>query len=614
MTPASRFSVAALISIAFALPMASRAQLVLTRSYDNGRTGANKNETILTPSNISGLKKLFSLNVPDDPRIEAQPLYVSNMKMPDGKVHNVVYVCSMANTVYAFDADNGATLWTANLGPPFRPIPGDAVDTNPPINVAWGILATPVIDVDESTIFIANWIVDAAGNRELRLNALRLRDGNIRHHSLPIQAQFVNAAGQTIALSQVQKQRAALLLTPLRGGNEVHKMLYIATTGAESPPSNGDPTKTNHGWVIAFDTKEWRQTAAWLATPSSFGGGIWQASQGPASDDNNDVYLITSNGGWLKTAAGQVVDFNGKTDFCESFVKLHYTPGSPAKLTLSDWFSPFLDSSRHIFTGDEVKPFASTYDYTDQDLGSAGPVVPPHTDMVLGGGKDGILYVLNRAELGKTIGDISKLKTPPSFFTWIPDQTIPAYAGAKPVCDGVPANCLDFKPMPGVKTRHLHGSPVYWDGASTPSQLALLFVQGENEYLRAWSMNPSGATTLLAHSAERASAALADPANPSLGGMPGGMLTLSSNGGSNAIIWATAPIDGDANKNIVDGVVRAYDATNYDTLHKNPDGTPLLKLLWSAQGFKYSKFCPPMVINGKLYVPTYEGRVDVYGL
>ena len=118
----------------------------------------------------------------------------------------------------------------------------------------------------------------------------------------------------------------------------------------------------------------------------------------------------------------------------------------------------------------------------------------------------------------------------------------------------------------------------------------------------------------MAHSAERASAALADPANPSLGGMPGGMLTLSSNGDSNAIIWATAPIDGDANRNVVDGVVRAYDATTYDTDHKNPDGTPLLKLLWSAQGFKFSKFCQPMVVNGKLYVPTYDGRVDVYGL
>jgi outer membrane protein assembly factor BamB len=101
------------------------------------------------------------------------------MMMPDGKVHNVAYVCSMANTVYAFDADRGTKLWSTNLGPPFRPKPGDGVDVNPPINVAWGILATPVIDVDGSTIYIANWIVDNTGKRQLRLNALRLRDGHL---------------------------------------------------------------------------------------------------------------------------------------------------------------------------------------------------------------------------------------------------------------------------------------------------------------------------------------------------------------------------------------------------------------------------------------------------
>src|SRR5271166_5637466 len=251
---------------------------VLTRSYNNGRTGANNDEEILTPANVSGLHKLFSLEVPDDPRIEAQPLYVPGMKMPDGQTHNVVYVCSMANTVYAFDADSGAQLWSTNLGPPFRPKPGDAVDVNPPINVAWGILATPVIDIDSSTIYIANWIVDGAGNRQLRLNALRLRDGHIRHHSLPIEAQFTNASGLTVTLNQVQKQRAALLLTPLRGNPRTHKMLYVALTGAETPPASGDPTKVNHGWVVAFDTTKWLQMAAWVSTPSSFGGGIWQAS------------------------------------------------------------------------------------------------------------------------------------------------------------------------------------------------------------------------------------------------------------------------------------------------------------------------------------------------
>jgi hypothetical protein len=200
--------------------------------------------------------------------------------------------------------------------------------------------------------------------------------------------------------------------------------------------------------------------------------------------------------------------------------------------------------------------------------------------MVLGGGKDGVLYVLDRNNFGHSIGDLSKLRTPPSFFTWIPETNVASYAGATPTGD------MDFKPMKGVKTCHLHGSPVYWNSGVPPAGLGpLLFVQGENEYLRVWSMGVSGATTLLAHGADRASAELADPANSSLGGMCGGMLTLSSNGSTNGIVWATVPLDGDANRKPVPGIVRVYDATSFDTVHKNPDGVPLLKLLWSAKGF-----------------------------
>ena len=591
-----------------ACSVAPAASPVLTRSYDNQRTGANRSETVLKPGNVSTLQKLFSISVPDDPRLEAQPLFVPNMTMPDGKVHNILYVCSMANTVYAFDADTGAKQWSTNLGPPFRPTPGDPVDVNPPINVAWGILATPVIDVDSSTIYIVNLIIDSNGQRALRLNALRLKDGQIRHEPLPIQGKVTNANGQTITLDQVQKQRAALLLTPLRGGPDVHKILYVAFTGAESPSPDGDPTKAHHGWVIAFDTNSWGTNAVWNATPSSFGGGIWQAAQGPAADDQNNVYLVTSNGGYIVTSSG-TQEFNGKTDFSECFVKLRYTPGPPATLTLADYFSPFLDSERREWTNAQVAPFPDSYNYTDQDLGSGGAVLPPGKGLVVGGGKDGVLYALNKDHLGQSIGDLTKLSTPPSFFTWTPDQKILSYEGAKPFGN------MDYKPMLGVKTRHMHGTPVYWDSGPAPDGAGpLLFVQGENEFLRVWSMASNGATTLLAHGADRASGALADPAGNNLGGMPGGMLTLSANQNSNGIIWATSPIDGDANKNVVDGIIRAYDARHFDTVHKNADGTPLLKLLWSATGFKYSKFCPPVVANGKLYIATYDGRVDVYGL
>jgi outer membrane protein assembly factor BamB len=104
------------------------------------------------------------------------------------------------------------------------------------------------------------------------------------------------------------------------------------------------------------------------------------------------------------------------------------------------------------------------------------------------------------------------------------------------------------------------------------------------------------------------------------GGMPGGILAVSSNGkiANTGIVWATAPLFHDANKNVVEGVLRAYDASNLDPAG-NPDGTARLKLLWDSKHipgnqFNFSKFCPPVVADGKIFVPTYDGRVDVYSL
>jgi outer membrane protein assembly factor BamB len=100
---------------------------VFTRSYDNARTGANSQETVLTPKMVANniLVKRFSLNFDDDPRLEAQPLYISGIRMNDGKVHDVVYVCTMANNVWAFDANGGTPIWQkpVNLGRPIKPKP-----------------------------------------------------------------------------------------------------------------------------------------------------------------------------------------------------------------------------------------------------------------------------------------------------------------------------------------------------------------------------------------------------------------------------------------------------------------------------------------------------------
>jgi outer membrane protein assembly factor BamB len=580
---------------------------VLTRSYNNGRTGANTTETELTPAQIEsrGLTRIHSLLLTgDDPRIEAQPLYFPGIQMSDGQKHDVLFVFSMSNNIWAFDANTGAPIWPSPifLGPPFLPAPGDPVDSAG-INKSFGILSTPVIDPDTKVLYVVNWLSDAAthSTRLFQLHALRLSDGQEVPGKPPLgfTSTFINAAGQAITFNQVQKQRAALLLAP--APNSLHgasgKRLYVAITGSEDPPANGDPATVNHGWVFAFDVDAWQQSSAWVSTPSSFGGGIWQGSQGPAADANGNVYFMTANGGYI--LAPQEKDFNGITDYSECFVRLREQGGT---LSAMDWFSPFRDAKRHKFGMGDVGPNSPSYDYTDQDLGSAGAVLIPDSRLIIGVGKDGVLYVLDRYSMGKNIGDPSKLYEPPIFFTYDPDTHLPAYANARP--DGN----LDFEPLPGMKSHHMHGTPVYWYS----DQLGgLLYGWGENGPLRAFTFDGNGHVKLVAQGREVASALLADPATPGVGGMPGGMITLSSNGGKNGVVWATAPLDGDANKFPVAGAVRAYDATAFDSL---PAGVPRMRLLWEATGFTFSKFCVPIVADGKVFVPTYDGRVDEYVL
>jgi hypothetical protein len=141
------------------------AQAVLTRSYDNMRSGANTQEKNLTPGNVSALKKLreLTLDAGDDPRIEAQPLYVPQLHTANGQ-HDGAIICTMANNVYAFDVNTGTKLWKVSVGTPITPkIKGPtAFGQNQTdidlwgINQRWGILSTPVIDIDTKTLYVVS--------------------------------------------------------------------------------------------------------------------------------------------------------------------------------------------------------------------------------------------------------------------------------------------------------------------------------------------------------------------------------------------------------------------------------------------------------------------------
>jgi hypothetical protein len=538
--------------------------------------------------------------------------------MSDGKTHNVAFVASMGNHVFAFDVDapqGGDLLWKTSLGEPYRPRETESAGQHRAttidmygINVLWGILSTPVIDLDTKTMYCVNWVAQPDGKPALFLHRLRLEDGRETSEpsgGLRLEATLTNKDGspalddrdQPVKLLPNQKQRAALLLSPLSGP---HKILYAATVGGEEP---GAP----HGWVLAVDVDSFTQSAAWVSTPRGFGGGIWQGSSGLAADPAGSVYAMTANGGYVVDNAGHIQDFNGVSDFAEAFVKLAYHPTGDGKgsLDLIDWLIPFRDSDRNS---------SPNYDYRDQDLGSSGPVLPPGTDLLLGAGKDGLLYVLNRDNMGKKVGALNTiaevfraLKTPPLYVTYN-GSGIPT---SGPEIDFPLGNPTRFP----NKTHHLHGAPVFWNGPAGRR----LFVWGENESLRAWKIDPAtDAVSFVAKGAEVASAQMAAQTN-GIGGMPGGMLTLSSNGSSpqTGIVWTTAPVDGDANQDVVGGIVRAYDATDLDPTPID-QFTPRLRLLWDSGRagvtFNFSKFCPPVVADGRVLVPTYSGRVDIYVL
>jgi hypothetical protein len=599
----------------------SASPAVTTRAFDLARTGANVRETILTPAAVRarGVRRLFSLSVPGDARgCEAQPLIAPGLVLPGGAVHDVVFLATMANQVLAFDANDGKPLWQRALG---QPINGSEDIDAHKINDHWGIISTPVIDLAAGVLYACAW-VSADGswrNGQFWLHALRLADGSPARVPLNLEgATYAPGHGAPVQQfrSAERKQRAALALT---SGAVLIPFGTIQETAA-----------TARGWLIAVDTKSWTISATWCSTARGSGGGIWHSGAGPAVDAAGFIYVVTGNG-----------DFDGVTDFGESIIKLRYTPpaaGRAGALAVVDWWAPWTDDGR---TGGHpegaaaraamgAKPRPSNFrlgpylarmglmpmgmasgEWSDQDFGSGGPVLAPG-DTLLASGKDGILYTANTSSLGKTTpadlapakaaANYAKLKAPPVFYTY--------YPGPSPSPE--PGNVTSLNTYFAHCTHHLHGAPVLWQ---SNAQGLMHFCGGENGNLRAWRLNADGSSTYLACSAEVASPQAQTSGN-SYGGMPGWMISLSANGATDGIVWALVPA-GDANMELTPGRLLAYDAANFGVYG---DGSKQLVVLWdswdwgSGCAFTHPKFNRPVAWSGKVFVPTYDGRVDVYGL
>jgi len=317
----------ALVAVALLPPASAAAQVsVTTHHNDAARTGANLNETILTTTNVnvSEFGKLFERTVDDE--IYAQPLYVAGVTIPGRGIHNVVYVATNKNSVYAFDADDAAAvapLWSATYMPAgavpvFRTDVGQACGTYVDFVGNIGIGGTPVIDTVAQTMYFVTRTKEA-GAFVQRLHAVDIRSGSeVAGSPVVIQASVFgsgdgrDAQGNIAFNPRTHNQRAALLLD--------HGTVYIAWASyCDQGPY--------HGWVLGYDAATLQQVMTYNTSPDGGLGGFWHSGGGLSADATGNLYGLTGNGSFNGDAAG------GR-NFGNSFLKL-----SPAG-TLLDWFTP----------------------------------------------------------------------------------------------------------------------------------------------------------------------------------------------------------------------------------------------------------------------------------
>lgn len=350
-----------LIILAFLQPPGARAQVpVVQRGYDPGVSGATLSETTLKTSNVVPGSFGLVFRLPVDDNILAQPLYVPNVVV-NQVAHNVLYVATMSDTLYAFDADTaGAPLWTVNfasvVGATPVPIAQFAYSGNKNIVGNLGILSTPVIDLSTNTLYAVACTLE---NNTLvyRLHAVDIATGALRTGSGVV----ISSAYSTMTFNaRNQWQRMSLVLS----GNNV-----VFGFGALELESTGN---LYSGWVMAYDKGTLAQTGSFATVTSGNGGaGVWQSGRPAVVDGSGYVYVMTGNG-------YNGIGYDGVHNFSESVLKLD----PAASLVLKDWFTP----SNWL-----------SLDNGDLDLTSSGPLLVPGTSLLVAGGKTGLLYVLNSA-------------------------------------------------------------------------------------------------------------------------------------------------------------------------------------------------------------------------
>jgi hypothetical protein len=512
---------------------------VLTQHNDNERTGANLQETVLNTGNVNTDQFGLVFTRAVDDQIYAQPLVMTNVAILGKGIHNLVIVATVNDSVYAFDADDASLttpFWqTTFLGSNVRAprnsdMTGACGGNYQDFSGNMGIVGTPVIDSPTGTIYLVARTLENGSTFVQRLHALDVTTGLDRTSPVNIAATYPGSGDGSVGGiltfdPQKQNQRPGLAL--------VNGVVYISW----SSHCDWGPY---HGWVIGYNSTTLQQTAVFNDTPNGYNGGIWMSGQAPAVDSSGNLYLSTGNG---------LVDTSGTLDRGESFLKL--TPNG-SKLDVASWFTPF---NWQVLENGDI------------DLGSGGLLLLPGTSLAFGGGKEGVVYLVNRDNMGGLSGsDTGDTNIVQSF---------------------------------QVTTDQVHGGPIWWDGPGGPFS----YIWPSSVHLQQYRFDRvAGMFTLPAFAQGSALAP---------NGQPGGILALSANGAKSGsgIVWASHQLTGDANQSVRPGILHAYDAQNIGTE------------LWNSQQLStrdavgnFAKFVPPTVANGKVYLATFSSRLNIYGL
>jgi outer membrane protein assembly factor BamB len=385
------------------------AQDVLTWHNDNARTGQNLNEKILTLQNVNPktFGKLFVIHV--DGKVDAEPLFVKGLQIPQHGMRNVLYVATENDSLYAFNADTGSLFWHVRLLKPGE-TPSDNRGCGQVIPTI-GVTSTPVIDRQRGphgTIYAVAMSKDQQGRYFQRLHALDLQDGReefggpVDIHATYPGSGATSHGGTDVFDPKQYEERAALLL--------LNGVVYTSwASHCDIDPYNG--------WVIGYNAQTLKQAGALDFTPNGEKGSVWQSGAGPAADPQGYIYLLAANGSFDTTMNARGFPSHG--NFGNSFLKISTEGG---RLSVADYFTMYNVEAEND---------------QDDDLGSGGPLVLPPMkdaagktrDLVVGAGKDLSIYIANRDDMGKfnPKGNLNIYQEVPHAMKHAFSREIPAY-------------------------------------------------------------------------------------------------------------------------------------------------------------------------------------------